>query len=281
MDSLTENEIAEGNSNIEECRSLKQIVGLSWISEILSRNQERMKVHPLVWFLLDKERSHRLQIWLRILARNFPNSKMGKFSKIINKMKKATTEEKFYSILSEIEVGSFYAKKFPIEYEPCDGVDWKITIERQPVYLEVTRLFWSKDAKHSSPLNNKRQSFPPQIIEFKRLDTAGRLKKKIMDEAEKLPIGKLCIVVCNVSRINLSYHYHVEDACKGQRGVQIHLKEGTHMCVRFDNGVFKEKIGDRITAVVAFEDFHYENKSLYPNEWNAKFPLPSNIKEKL
>src|SRR3990170_4799109 len=186
MDSLTKNEIAEVTSNIEKCNSLKQIFPPNWISGIISPNQERMKVHPLVWFLLEKDKSHRLDIWLRTLEQSFPKSNMGKFSKIINKLKKATTDEKFYSILSEIEVGSFYAKEFPIEYEPNVGVDWKITMEDQQFFLQVKRLFLSRDLS----LAGRTNFFPPQI-EFIPIDTAGRLKKIIMDKAEKLPAGQL------------------------------------------------------------------------------------------
>jgi hypothetical protein len=117
-------EIEIVKSNLSQCQSLLAFLGLDWVERELLQKKERSKVHALFWLLYYEDKSKKLQSWLEVLKDALQKTK---FFGTLNKLRKYHGEIELYSLLSEIEVVSYYAKKGRVEYEPPRG-DLKFSV---------------------------------------------------------------------------------------------------------------------------------------------------------
>jgi hypothetical protein len=340
-------EIARVKSNLNQCKKLFSFLGSTWIEEELFQLKERPKAHPLFWMLLDEVKSNKLQSWLEALSSTLPETK---FSGLLNKLRKSCEGIDFYSLLSEIEVVSFYARTQEIEYEPPCG-DIRLSVNGYEVFVEIARLFssheeerihslsqlvWSRledlsENKYvlsfsispefsesdidpfvrfaSETIIQKLTSLPSKLsFEGKKaaltilcpskkdkgyvagnligvmlLDTAGRLKKKLLDEVEQLPKDKLNVIVYNITHVGTDFD-DVEDAFLGQTALRVYVDKRTHATwtepIRKENGAIHGKNGEQISAAIAYKDFNYENRRIYLNPV-AKTTFTDEVKAKL
>jgi KaiC/GvpD/RAD55 family RecA-like ATPase len=93
------------------------------------------------------------------------------------------------------------------------------------------------------------------VIEIK---SSERLKNKILEKIEQLLEGYLNLVVLNISH-PWAHFENAEDAFNGA----IDMEESKH-----------------VSAVVAFEDFDYENRKIYVNS-QASILLTNELLEKI
>jgi hypothetical protein len=121
------------------------------------------------------------------------------------------------------------------------------------------------------------------LIGVMMMDTAGRLKKKMLDEVDQLPKDRLNVIVYNITHVGVHLD-DVEDAFLGQTALRIYVDKRTHNTwtepIRKENGAIHGKNGGQISAVIAYKDFNYENRRIYLNPI-AKTPVAAAIKAKL
>jgi hypothetical protein len=129
-------EIALVKSNLNQCKKLSSFLGSTWIEKELLRVKERPKAHPLFWMLFDEAKCDKLQAWLEVLSATLLETK---FSGLLNKLRKSVEGVAFHSLLSEVEVVSFYARTHEIEYEPPCG-DLSLSVEGSEVFIENSSL---------------------------------------------------------------------------------------------------------------------------------------------
>jgi hypothetical protein len=346
MQKLTkEQEIEQVKSNLSKCRTLVDVIDQDWINNQILQKMERAKAHTLFWLLLNKNRSQKLDSWLAVLKATLPPTK---FQGLINKMKRKTRKIEFYSLLSEIEVVSYYAKREHImEYEPPHG-DLKLILNGSEVFFEIARLFSSQEEERISSLVNlvwskldnlnsnkyvisfrispefsesdvnsfmkfvsnivtqEFEKFPSEkciyaggkasvtilfisprergyvggsLIGATRINSARRLKDKILDEISQLPKNQLNTVVYNITHLATEFD-DIEDAFYGQSALRIYKETMKTEPIRKSNGVIHKKEGEQISAIIAYEDFNYENRRIYPNP-KAKIPITQEIVEKI
>jgi hypothetical protein len=327
-------EIARVKLNLDRCKNLRSFLSPYWIEKELLQQKERAKAHSLFWLLLDNDKSTRFQGWLEVLSRTLLSTK---FSGVINRLRNSQGRIELCSLLSEIEVVSFYAAKGEtLEYEPPKG-DLKLVFNGSEVFIEIARLFSSQEEERISSLSGLIWSaldnldenkymlsfrispefsnsdvgpfieqvrrtitqrftvFPSEELPFEGnkasvtilcpsnrgrgyvagnlfgvllLDTAGRLKKKILDEAYQLPKGKLNIVVYDITNVGTDFD-DIEDAFLGQAALRVCVDKQTRSTwtqpVRKGNGVIHGEAGEQISALIAFKDFDYEHRRIYLN----------------
>ena len=91
---------------------------------------------------MDKDKSQKLDGWLTTLRATLLKTK---FRGLVNKIKKRGKEIEFYSLLSEMEVVSYYSKRgYDLEYEPVQG-DLKLVLNNSEIFIEIARLFPSQE----------------------------------------------------------------------------------------------------------------------------------------
>jgi len=136
---------------LEACSYLVEFLGSDWIKRRLLGENKRSEVHYLFWLLLDLEKSQKLENWLRNLKASLISTK---FQGLVNDLKKKGNRAEFYSLLSEIEVLSYYSGEgFEVEYEPPHG-DIMVVIDNHEIFIEIARLFSSKDRQRiDAPTN--------------------------------------------------------------------------------------------------------------------------------
>jgi len=96
------------------------------------------------------------------------------------------------------------------------------------------------------------------------IETAGRLKHKILDEIEQLPEDQLNVIVLDISH-HFAHFDDIEDAFAGQEGLRIDVKTMETTPVRYANGVIQIDKGKRVSALIGFKGFDYENRKKYVN----------------
>lgn len=341
----TDEEIEQVKSNLSKCKTIVDALDLNWINEQMLQKMERSKVHALFWLLLDKDKSQKLDSWLRVLKTALPKTK---FQGLINKIKKRSKEIEFYSLLSEIEVVSYYANKgYNLEYEPAQG-DLKLILSSSEIFIEIARLFPSQEEQRidslaklvwsrlddldnnrcvitfeispafsesdvepfikfaSSVLSQEFKELPSEKFDFEdgkasitvlsnskkgrgyiagdlvgvmEIHSSSRLKNKILDEISQLLKNKLNVIVYNVTHYFADFD-DIEDAFYGQLAVRIYKETMKTEPFRKENGVIHEKKGEQVSAIIAYEDFNYEKRRIYPNP-KAKFSLSQEFVEKL
>lgn len=150
MQKLTKDEeIEQVRSNLKRCKTLADTLTLDWIKKQILQKMEKTKIHKLFWLLLDEDKSQNLDNWLTTLKTILPDSK---FKGLINKIKKSSGEIEFFSLLSEIEVVSYYSSKgHVLEYEPPKG-DLKLSLNGSEIFIEIARLFSSQEEQRINSL---------------------------------------------------------------------------------------------------------------------------------
>lgn len=345
---IKDEEIEQVKSNLHFLPTLVESFGSFWINITLLTKTRRKEKHVLFWLLLDLAKSQKLENWLKTLKSSLISTK---FQGIVNSLKRKSRRIEFYSLLSEIEVLAYYMEKrdryLDIEYEPRHG-DIKITIDGCEVFLEIAKLFSSKDQQKINTLENlvwekldnlennvyilsfgisaefsesdvdlfvkfarkkiaeKIREFPSEKFVFNngkawikidkvsprnrgyvgrfltgvmKIESARRLKNKILDEVKQLPEDHLSIVVYNISAIFTRFD-HIEDAFFGQPALRINRRTLKTKPIRHPNGVIHTEEGKRVSAIISFKDFEYENHKTYVNPF-ANISLPQEIKAKL
>jgi hypothetical protein len=148
-------------------------------------------------------------------------------------------------------------------------VNQKITEQRdtfkestgEPFTVDFDEKGWFKFHKK---LEHKRGYVGGMLPPVLMIDSAARLKNKILDETEQLAEKQFNLII-----LDISYHFadfeDVEDAFAGQLGLRIDLKtmEGTPF--RHANGIVQVDKGKKVGAIIAFKGFDYENRRKYVN----------------
>jgi hypothetical protein len=118
-----------------------------------------------------------------------------------------------------------------------------------------------------------------------KVETAARLKKKILNEASQLPEEGLNVVVYNIGLIGADF----EDAetaffgeLQGRMYVNMQSREILRptQWVRLENGAIHEEGGKKISALIVFKDFRYESRKLFPNPL-ATYPILPEIQSEI
>ena len=153
MKLVLQEEIKMVQKNLEAMPVTAEELTSDWITKSILNKEERTTKHTIFWLLLDGAKSGKLEAWLSILKSSLPDTK---FTRIINSLKERKDENEFNSILPEVEVLAYYAsqkdKGVEVEYQPnIPGKpkvgDIKLSFDGNEVYLEITRVFSSKEEK--------------------------------------------------------------------------------------------------------------------------------------
>lgn len=148
---IRDEEKEQVRTTLEACPYLVEFLGPDWTKNRLLGEKARFEVHYVFWLLVNLERSQKLENWLRTLKASLISTK---FQGLVNDLKKKANRAEFYSLLSEIEVLSYYSKEgFEVEYEPPHG-DIKMTIDNHEIFIEIARLFGSEEEQRIEALTN-------------------------------------------------------------------------------------------------------------------------------
>jgi hypothetical protein len=148
---VNDEEIVRVQKALESFPIIAKSLGADWTKNNLLNKQERANKHAIFWILLDDTKRQKMANWLSTLKPILPEPK---FNKIINSLKEKKNEKEFYSFIPEVEVLAYYANKanegIAIEYEPKipgknNVGDIKLTKGTMQIFLEITRLFESKE----------------------------------------------------------------------------------------------------------------------------------------
>jgi len=120
-------------------------------------------------------------------------------------------------------------------------------------------------------LKDKRGYAGASMLPVIKIESAKRLKNKILDELSQLPKDHFNLVVLNISHRFTDFE-DVEDAFKGQLALRMNLKTLKAMPIRRANGVINMEEGKHVSAIIAFKDFDYKNRRIYINS-QASIPL--------
>jgi hypothetical protein len=96
------------------------------------------------------------------------------------------------------------------------------------------------------------------------IESAARLKNKILDEIEQLPENQFNVIVLDISHYFADFD-DVEDAFAGQLGLRIDLKTMETTPFRHANGIVQMDKGKKVGVIIAFKGFDYENRRKYVN----------------
>ena len=144
MRPVLQGEIEEIKKNLERFPDLEESLGKKWITSHLTI-EERPKKHPIFRRILNINVCQKITNNLQILK----GKNQGIFKIFINKLKKEKNEDNFCSLLSEIEVISYYLRKlssdYKIEYAPKlkeinKKTDVRITKDKKVYNLEICTL---------------------------------------------------------------------------------------------------------------------------------------------
>lgn len=135
-------------------------------------NQKKIgNKHPVLYYLNDKNRKKFLFHHLQIINHN-----CNKFKRIIRKILDDNDFYNFHSLLTEIEIMSYYYQKLgnqAVEYEPLGkkGPDIKLKIKHNDYYLEILTLFDDEEDAKRKEINHKiteaiRKIKQPYVINF-------------------------------------------------------------------------------------------------------------------
>ena len=111
------------------------------------------------------------------------------------------------------------------------------------------------------------------------LNTAGRIKNKVLSKIDQLPENTKNIVVVNLSHISNSF-VDIEEAFLGQSCVIINKKTLEAKSSRYPNGIVHHEKGKFISIIIAYTTQNYDNKRFYLN-LSAKNVVNKNIITKL
>jgi hypothetical protein len=192
---VDEAEIRRVKESLESTPIIVEALGNHWIINNLLNKEERTKKHTIFWLLLDDTKRQKMANWLSVLKSSLPEPK---FNKIINSLREKRSEKEFYSFIPEVEVLAYYGNKgnegIEVEYEPnipgkTNIGDIKLTLNSTQIFLEITRLFESKDEER---INGLIQTLVKQIDDISNnpfIITLGT--KEAFCEADLEPCIKL------------------------------------------------------------------------------------------
>lgn len=148
---VEDSELGQVGFFLESHGEFTDLLGKEWIRNNLLVKKERLRTHYLFWLLSNENEAECLLSWLQTIKESIPDTK---FTGLINKLEKNNKKIEFYSLLSEIEVLAYYSsKKLELEYEPIQG-DIKLIINNSEVYIEIAKLFSSKEQMEYDKLQN-------------------------------------------------------------------------------------------------------------------------------
>lgn len=143
MRPITDNEFKKVEAALETYPDLKKYIDGNLI-KFFFNTPERLKQHPLFWYLLRDGNAEKLSNNLKILESN-----CNKFKRILNKIHDKDNTG-FHSSMSEVDVLSYYYSKvsddFQVEYEPDikekgTKVDANITTNNKDFFIEIFTVF--------------------------------------------------------------------------------------------------------------------------------------------
>jgi hypothetical protein len=119
------------------------------------------------------------------------------------------------------------------------------------------------------------------LVGVMEVHSSVRLKNKILDEISQLPECKLNVVVYNIT--HFSAHFDdVEDAFYGQLALRLYFGKDRGLIhkepVRKENGVIHTREGEQLSAIIAYEDFKYQDRKIYLNP-RAKLRIEDGLVE--
>ena len=112
-----------------------------------------------------------------------------------------------------------------------------------------------------------------------RIESAGRLKNKVLDKVEQLPDNQLNVIVLDISH-HFAHFDDVEDMFAGQIGVRIDVKTMDASPFRHANGLVEMNRGKMVGVIIAFKGFDYENRRKYVN-LSAEHPFTDDLISKI
>jgi hypothetical protein len=148
---VDDDEIERVKKNLETAPTISEALGEDWINNNILNKEERSEKHVMFWMFLDESKCKKMEDWLSTLKTTLSGAK---FLKVVNSLKEKKREKEFYSFVPEIEVLSYYKKQendsFKVEFEPdipgkTKVGDVKLYFDSTQVFLEITRLFSSKE----------------------------------------------------------------------------------------------------------------------------------------
>jgi len=111
-----------------------------------------------------------------------------------------------------------------------------------------------------------------------RIESAGGLKNKALEEVKQLPDDQFSVIVLDISHI-FAHFDDVEDMFAGQIGVKIDITTTEATPFRHANGFVEMNQGKTVGAVIAFKRFDHENRKKYVN-LSAKHPFTNDMVSK-
>jgi len=142
MRDVLQEEVDSGKKNIQIFNNLNEFFGKDWLEAHLTVDKRENK-HQIFWILIEPNLCSKLSNNLSII-----NEKCDKFKRIISKLKKDEDYFNFHSLLTEIEVLTYYYRLFDksmIEYEPKvengKKLDIKLTIGDEKFFIEIFTIF--------------------------------------------------------------------------------------------------------------------------------------------
>ena len=155
-------EIEVIRKNIDTFPNIKDIFSEDFINNLL-KIEERLKKHSLFWILLDLQKTSKLSNNLGILRLKFSS-----FSSLLNRLLDDIDKDNFYSVLTEIEILSYFYDKFSsenLEYEPSiEGKtgkpDLKLNLNGEEYYMEIFNL---RDDSIQREINEIQDSIKKEI----------------------------------------------------------------------------------------------------------------------
>ena len=149
-------EVERVKKNLETTPTISEALGEDWINNNIPNKEERSEKHVMFWMFLDESKCKKMEDWLSTLKTTLSGAK---FLKVVNSLKEKKRENEFYSFVTEIEVLSYYKKQendsFEVEFEPhipskTKVGDIKLSFDSTQVFLEITRLFLSKEEEETN-----------------------------------------------------------------------------------------------------------------------------------
>lgn len=117
---VLEEEVEVVKCNLEKCKWLVEILDEDWVSDYLLRIESRFDKHALFWFLMEYDKCRKIERWLRVLSQKMDEDRFDKV--FVKELKRRKNVMDFLSLLSEIEVFSYYKSleddKVHVVYQP-------------------------------------------------------------------------------------------------------------------------------------------------------------------
>jgi hypothetical protein len=174
---------------------------------------------------------------------------------------------------------------YKAEIEPfVQLVNQKITEQKslfnntvgEPFTMNFDYKAWFKFHKK---LENKKGYVGGTLSPVMMIESASRLKNKMLDEVEQLPRNQFNVIILDISH-HFAHFDDVEDAFAGQLGLKIDVKTMESTPFRNANGIVQMVQGKQISVIIAFKGFDYEHRRKYVN-LSAECPFTNDMVSKI